>query len=146
MDRGAWRGGWRIASLSQQLKASSRIATLEPAALLTFDDLFQLLQMIDVAPRHGLKDRLERHRAALGMRDFLRMGLFRDGVDQRYVPAADRRKQLQRRLRVIGGIGFCPAILIEGLNHVVRLGQRLAQAKSEHQLAIGQMTEYLSGG
>jgi hypothetical protein len=45
------------------------------------------------------------------------------------------------RRSVIGAIVLRPQVLIEGLNDVVRLGQRLSETKSENNFTIGEMAD-----
>ncbi len=104
-------------------------------------DAFQLMQMVDVVAAHRLDYVLKGHRAALWMRDRLRMLFRRDRADECQVPVPDCMKGCERFSRVIACVGFSPLLLIEGLDDMVVLAQRLPQPVGEDQLAIRQVAD-----
>jgi hypothetical protein len=107
-------------------------------------DAFDLPQMIQIVPRHGFDQRLERHRAALGMRQRFRQRSSRNRPDQCNIPLAHGSKYINRGARLQSVIGGGPPVLIERLDYVMRLRQRLAQAEREGQLSIRQVTKYFA--
>ena len=50
-------------------------------------------------------------------------------------------EEFDRETRIVGAVGLGPGVLVEGLNHVIGLGERLPQAKGKDALAVGQMAE-----
>lgn len=104
---------------------------------------FQLRDVIQIVAAHGFDDGLESHLAAFRMREFLRKILRRNSIDQRQVPSPRRRKRLDRSLGFKRRVWLRPLILIERLNHVVRLRERLPQPEREHHFAVGKMAEDL---
>lgn len=104
---------------------------------------FKLRDVIQIVPAHGFDDGLESHLAAFGMRKCLRKIPRRNGLEQRQVPAPRRRKRLERCPGIERRVRLRPLILIERLNHVVRLRERLPQPEREHHFAVGKMAEDL---
>ena len=102
-------------------------------------EFFELGEVVEVVAGHGFDDGLEGHGAALGMRDGLAGCLRQSVLNEEQVPVAqggERGEGLRCRDSRIGG---GPFFLIEGLDDVIVLGQRLAQAEAEGQFAIGQV-------
>src|SRR5271157_4048980 len=95
--------------------------------------------MIEIVASHGLDYRLQRHGSALGVGHALRKSLLWQTAQQRQVPFADRSKRIQRAGCVISGILLRPRGLVERLNHVVWLRQRLTDAESEYHFRVSQM-------
>src|ERR1700730_8791143 len=69
----------------------------------------------------------------------------RNRFDQCDVPVADGSAYVYSRTRLESSIGGSPLVLVEGLDHVMRLGQSLPQTERKGQLGIRQMTQNLPG-
>lgn len=106
---------------------------------------FDLLKMVHVVPRHSFDDGLNGHLAALGVGELLREIGGRNGVEESEIPAAGGLEDLERGAGVEAGVGHRPGVLVEGLDDVVRLGERLAEAESEDDLAIGEVAKDFGG-
>ena len=103
-------------------------------------DARKLRKMIQVVAGHGFDDGLKCHGAALGMGDGrfagCRQRAARSGAGS---SCAARRTSASASSAPMPEYGGCPFVLIEGLDDVVVLGQRLAQPEAEDQFAVGEM-------
>jgi len=99
--------------------------------------------VIEVVTRHCFDENLKRHITAFGVCYALRKSIGRHRFDQLEIPISNGGEHTQSCVRVAGFIVGGPSILIEGLDDMVRLGERLPQAKGKHQLAIRQMAHDL---
>ena len=75
------------------------------------------------------------------MREAFGEGFWFQAANQCDVPAADGREHRERGGRVICSVDFRPLVLIEGLDDVMVLGERLAQTVREDDFAIRQMAD-----
>jgi hypothetical protein len=90
-------------------------------------------------PSHGFDERPELHGAALGVGERLVEEVGGDGREQGQVPAADGGEDVECGLGVEGGVAVRPAVLVEGLDDVVRLGEGLAEAEGEDDFGVGEV-------
>src|SRR5258708_35240596 len=93
----------------------------------------------------GFDQNLECHRSALRMAKRLGERVGGHGPCECDVPLAKGRKNRQRGGCVVSRISARPSFLVEWLDDMMVLGQRLAQTKGKDRLAIGQMAEDLAG-
>ncbi len=105
---------------------------------------FHLQQMVQIVTRHGFDHNPQRHIAALGMIQWLVEIPGLKSRDQREIPLADRGENGQSRRRITACIGRGPLILIEWLDDMVVLSQRLPQPKRKYRLAIREVTKYVA--
>src|ERR1700676_4090107 len=97
--------------------------------------------MIEIVTRHSFDQHLECHFASLWMHEWFGKRAGRNGLNQRDIPFADGSKYVHRGARLESVIAGSPLVLIEGLDHVMRFGQRLPQTERKGQLGIRQMTQ-----
>jgi hypothetical protein len=107
-------------------------------------DRFQLPQVIQIVTRHGFHNFAEAARAAFRVRVWFREVFTRHRRDQLLVPVAHRGENGERRACVECRVRRCPRVLIERLDDVMRLGQRLPQPEREHHFAIRQVAQNLA--
>src|ERR1700686_4016107 len=101
--------------------------------------------MIEIVAGHSFDQHLECHLTSLRMREWLGKRGGWNRLDQRDIPFADGSKYVHRGARLESVIAGGPLVLVEGLYHVMRFGQRLPQTERKGQLGIRQMTQNLWG-
>jgi hypothetical protein len=125
----------------QTQPASNREPFTLPAHRHLYGNGFQLRQMIQVVTRHGFDEGPEGHLPTLRMQHRLGHQLRRYRAQEHQIPLADAGKRHHGRLWIITGIVGRPKLLIERLDDVMVLRQRLAKAESENDLAICQVAQ-----
>ena len=117
-----------------------RLARL-PAHGYLYGNGFELRQMIQIVTRHRFDKGSKGHFSTLWMQHRRRHRLRRYRAQQHQIPLADAGKRHHGRLWIITGIVGRPKLLIERLDDMMVLRQRLAKAESKNDLAICQVTQ-----
>jgi len=99
-------------------------------------DRFHLPQMVQIVTGHGFDHYLQCHIAAFGMIQRLVEICGPESLDECQVPLANRGERGQSHMSVIVRIGCGPVILIEWLDDMMILSQRLPQPEGKHNFAI----------
>src|SRR5580765_3332633 len=102
--------------------------------------------MVDVVAAHRLDDRPQRHRSAFRVGHGAVAVALADRGEQLEVPAARGRKERKAGGEVVGSVPLAPLRLVEGLQDMVVLSERLAQAEGEDEFAVGKVGNDLADG
>jgi hypothetical protein len=97
--------------------------------------------MSQIVTCHRFDEGSKGHLSTLRMQHGLRHHLWRYRAEQHQIPLAYAGKGHHGRLWIVAGIVGRPDLLVERLDDVMVLRQRLAKTESENQLAIRQVAQ-----